>query len=766
MFKLMLGFISGVILLYFSGDLINSSKESLNYCDDFSLCVVSLSFLLLILSHLKASGKWLTTVLIILFFLLGFIYALTEKSKVQLAIIPDVYQQKTIHLKAYLCGLPRKSSSGHSAEFCILSIESSEGEQLLGAGLRARLRWTEEKIDESIYGIHQYAVQAKRPRAQANFVGPSFENVFIYKGIILDGRIEQRLSELELKSLPLFNQLEYKLHQFRFYLKRHAEGYLSNIDQSGVVCALLLGDKSGLSRDDVNSLMSTGTLHLLAISGLHVGLVMVALLSVLPKSMLGFISSALLGGIYVLIVGASPSAQRAWIMTVCLLVYFSGYFRASRWQVFILALFVVLLIDPLAAFNFGFWFSFLCVGIIFLLIEWSSISFKPLFLMIYFQLGISLALVPLTSILGMKHGLESLLANFLAIPWVSLFILPLTLIWYFSTYVSENVSTVLLKTLNVAIELLMGYLDALSGISLPMTIDHHFLVIFLFVLVCFGLLFLLRFRLVFIIASLAISLALIYPNRFNESEDELIVFDVGQGLAMALKSQNEVLLYDLGLAYESGSSVQSIILPYLRSDQKYTELTGLVISHGDSDHAGDVKTLINHFYPHFFWSGQPERLVASSVNICLAGMRSQVGEIELEVLYPFSVEGAGSTSSNNQSCVLKVNFAGKTFLLMGDLEGNAEYELVRRYRDYLQADVLIAGHHGAAKSSSYALLKHVQPEYVVFSAGYLNKFGHPSEEVRQRLNSFDLVSLNTAETGALRFRLSSKSELMLDQARK
>jgi competence protein ComEC len=121
----------------------------------------------------------------------------------------------------------------------------------------------------------------------------------------------------------------------------------------------------------------------------------------------------------------------------------------------------------------------------------------------------------------------------------------------------------------------------------------------------------------------------------------------------------------------------------------------------------------------------------------------------LAVLYPFA--GAPVEDANDRSCVIMLEWAGQRFLMMGDLGAGAERALVERYGAGLEAEVLIAAHHGSGHSTRYALLKQVKPRYVVFSAGYRNRFGHPHPDVLKRVAAMDGIELNTALDGALQF---------------
>ena len=250
-----------------------------------------------------------------------------------------------------------------------------------------------------------------------------------------------------------------------------------------------------------------------------------------------------------------------------------------------------------------------------------------------------------------------------------------------------------------------------------------------------------------------------FPPTIKAERNQLIIFDAGQGLALGIRSGESIWLYDTGAAYEKSSVVQRVVLPYLRAHNLIYAAQGLIVSHGDWDHAGGLSDLLSSIDVNYFWSGEAERLVDvnhQKPRPCIESMSWRSDTMTIEVLYPLKVPlDNGRKSSNNHSCVVRITIDGFRFLLMGDLESEAELELVRYYRDRLKSDVLIAGHHGSSNASSYALLKHVQPDYMVFSAGYRNRFGHPHSKVVGRAKHFTQKIYNTAMTGALTFNIEA-----------
>ena len=748
----MLGFITGVILLYFSDDLINSSKDSLNYCSNLQLILLGLSLSLFFCGLILKEIKLRSIALYLLFLCIGFSYASSTLEKLTSAQISPFYDQKLIQVDAFLCGLPKRGQYSFSSDFCLLGVRSMEGLVLPGKGFKARLRWPLD-MDVS-QGVNTFYVKSKQARATVNYIGTSFEASLQFKKIILMGEIKQRAAFQKPMVISLQNRLIYGYHQLRKNISDYMSELLETSSHKGLVRALLIGDKSQISVQNYIALANTGTQHLVAISGLHVGLVMLGFFCLLPRSMVSILAVAIIGVGYVLLVGFTPSAQRAWVMCIFTLIYLSGYIKRSVWKPFVLALFLILVLDPLATLNLGFWYSFLCVGIIFVVLQFTSLDIKKWSSLLGLQLLLIIAMVPISSLLGMRHGLENALANMLAIPWVSLLVLPLTLFSFIISFISEVFSAGLLHILDISLELLSSYLASLKIFLAPMAIDVHGLSMLSFVLAFVIMLIFNKVKLILFMSLGALLIAMALPSRLYQEQSELMVFDVGQGLAIAIKSKDEIWLYDTGPAFGKSSSTRNIILPYLRQHQKTSKFAGLILSHGDADHAGDLLSLYDEFNPKLALSGQPSRLEVAGFDQCEAGMYWEKDDLLIEILYPFQNKDLSSISSNNQSCVARLTLMGKVFLLMGDLESEAELNLVEHYRDELKADVLIAGHHGAAKSSSFALLKHVNPHYVVISAGYLNKFGHPSDSTLARMAEFNLILLNTAALGAISFNPS------------
>lgn len=221
------------------------------------------------------------------------------------------------------------------------------------------------------------------------------------------------------------------------------------------------------------------------------------------------------------------------------------------------------------------------------------------------------------------------------------------------------------------------------------------------------------------------------------------VLDVGQGLSVLLRTREHSLLYDTGAGSPTGwSAADAIVIPALRR-LGVGRLDSLLISHGDNDHVGGMKVILKA-YP------QASLLANTGGSCCRAGQRWRWNGVSFEILHP---QQTGATS-NNDSCVLRIEAGNQAVLLPGDIEAAVEWDLALQFGGRLQSTLLIAPHHGSASSSSYPFIKSVNPEQVVFSAGYRNGFSHPATQIEARYREWGIASYNTAECGMPSFRLT------------
>lgn len=478
----------------------------------------------------------------------------------------------------------------------------------------------------------------------------------------------------------------------------------------------------------------------------------------LPAPKAASLAGLLAALLYVALAGFGIPAQRTLLMlAVGTLAVWSGLLLPAS-RVLCCALLAVLLFDPWAVLWPGFWLSFGAIACILFSADGrheagtGSGWRQALAGAARTQLAVTAGLLPLTLLLFGQLSLVSPLANALAIPAVSFIVTPLSLL---GSVLPEPLCGWLLGLAHAVFSLLVSWLDTLAGTSfavwqapLPGTLETAVAIA--------GALWLLAprgwpLRWVGALAWLPLLAAL--PSAPVRGI-WITAFDIGQGNAVLVETPNFRLLYDTGPAYSAASDGASrVILPYLRA-RGIQRLDGLVISHSDRDHSGGARTLMKALPVGWVASSLPvgHPLLDSRHARCVAGQRWQWDGVEFEFLHPLSAEGA-EPKPNARSCVLKVAVGAQAVLLAGDIEAPQERALLARAADRLQADVLLAPHHGSGTSSTPAFLDAVAPTWALFQVGYRNRYRHPKAEVVARYNARGIHVLRSDSSGAVSVRM-------------
>lgn len=570
----------------------------------------------------------------------------------------------------------------------------------------------------------------------------------------------------------------------RFYEK--VKKATDNLQHQGLLLALSFADKSLIRYEKKQLIRNLGISHLFAISGLHIGLLfsVVYLLAqfiyirILAHSKLGWFSlrlinvSALIGAWgYAYLAGFSLPTQRAFLMLLLAVIIFSLKRKCFKADLLLLVLFAVLLWDPLAVLSLSLWLSFFAVAIILgLLWAFPGISnrkisigrfawFKKVIayvkLLFFLQLGLTLLMLPIQLISFSGLSLMSILINLIAVPLFSLVIIPLVLLGTFITLLYSPLAHILFNISDLIISLFFS-------ISRFANESYHFLSLAneQLLVMLFSLLVLLTFfhfqahklrKLSYLFTFFLV--CLLSLPRFQHREEWFVeVIDVGQGLAVLLRSNGHILLYDSGARYPSGFAMaNSEIVPYLIS-LGIKQIDHLVISHSDNDHAGGADIIINNFEVINKWAGEP---ITSNAHFqqCKQGQQWQLGELTVQVLSPRKV----TKHNNNNSCVLRISDGITSLLLTGDIEGKQEKILITELGKQLNSDILLAPHHGSRYSSSEVFIERVAPQWVVFSAGFMNHWGFPSAEVMNRYQKQSVKMANTGVSGLIRFQITPQA---------
>ena len=633
---------------------------------------------------------------------------------------------------------------------------------------KVRLSWYHAMHEITPGQQWQLEVKLKPAHGFVNPGGFDYESWLFSRRISATGYVRRPQSATLLDT-------RFSMHAYRQALSGNIRQLSDQAQFSGILVALVTGDRQYITRSQWQVLSRTGTSHLMAISGLHIGLVYglfywlgswgwrlkERFMLYRPAQDAGILSGLVAALAYAALAGFSIPTLRALVMLSVIALALWRRRMTSPLDVLQTALVLVLLIDPLAIMSAGFWLSFMAVALILFTLARQQNGDRPashaLFRLVHIQWVLGLGLLPLTSLLFSQVSIIAPLMNLVAVPSVGLLVVPITLAGSVFTVFIPAAASLLLDLSDALLQLLWAML--LPASQSPYAVIHpaH---PSLWVIVCSsaGIVLLLYARnwlLRVIGLPLALSLFLSSTYQPGPGEFQLDILDVGQGLAVVVRTTNYTLLYDTGYSSQSGFDIgRQVVLPYLWH-QGIGELDHVMLSHDDRDHTGGFAAVQAGMPVHQLSVMPGSRFLGKSTatRACASGQHWNWDGIDFHVLHP---EPGTAGSDNNRSCVLRVSGPGGSVLLTGDIEAAAEQQLVRRYRGALAADVLLAPHHGSATSSSAGFVQTVRPREVIYSAGFRNRYGFPRPEVTARYDPVTSRQFLTADTGMLRYRFSSK----------
>ena len=561
----------------------------------------------------------------------------------------------------------------------------------------------------------------------------------------------------------------------RVAIDRRIDEVVADRDAAAVLTAIGVGARHRISREQWTAFELTGTSHLMAISGLHVGLAagvafaVMYLLSVVVTRRGNHRTAAVVGGAilatgYALLSGFGVPALRATLMLLLASVAVLLRRPVQSFRLVALAAVVVFIAEPLALMAPGFLLSFGAVLVLLLLARrWQpaainnfhrlASSFANLLTM---QGWLLLGLLPITILLFQRVALVAPLVNLLLVPVYSFLVVPLVLLAVACTALLPAVGAVFLRTAGWLVEQSGQVVGGFAALQLADTrisaVEGPVLVVavlpLLWVLLPRG--FPGRE-----LALLAVVFLLAYSPRSPAPGClEADVLDVGQGLAVVVQLPRHVLIYDTGPAYRSGgSAAERIVLPFL--DRRGIHgADWLVISHGDSDHAGGAGVLIDAVRPGRVFVSEQLPLPGVEQFLCRAGQEWRVDGVRIRVLHPLA---ATEDNHNDNSCVLELTAGPHKLLLTGDIEAAAEANLIER-GVLGDTSVAVVPHHGSLTSSSPALVNVLQPQYAIAAAGFGNRWGLPKARVRARWEGAGAIFLSTATSGAINIGMCADDE--------
>ena len=693
---------------------------------------------------------------------LGFAWAAWRADARLAERLPAHWQGVDIELVGVIADLPHANARG---ERFVLDVEQvitpnapilrrlqltrywPRGAVNRAARMRAGERW-------------QLTVRARMPYGTSNPHGFDLEALMLERGINASGNVRET---------PVPQRLAARaatpagwIAATRAAVRERIFTTLDDAPYTGVIAALVVGDQRGIPHAQWRAFTRTGVNHLLSISGLHV--TMIAALAGwlvasvwrrlprhaerLPARQAGLVAAVLAALAYALLAGFQVPAQRTLFMLIVLALAFWGRREPRPFTALTVALFAVLLIDPWAVLSAGFWLSFGAMAVI-LWVTFGRVALPgKLRGWVTVQGAVTLALAPVLFLLFQQVSLISPLANAVAIPLVSWVITPLALLgvliaplWHVAAWLMAWLGTGLAwaSSLPLAVTTLpapTGWVAALALVgTLWLLLPRGFPLRMLGLLLWLPLLFPLR-------DSVA-------PDRFRAE-----VIDVGQGTAVLIRTANHTLLYDTGPAFADSDAGERMIVPYLRATG-VGSLSGLIVTHDDNDHSGGMRSVLRDIPTGWLLHGLPATSPlldgAPAARHCARGQRWQWDGVGFEILNPLPAAYAETHRRDNDfSCVLQVSSGGHSLLLTGDAERRAELELLESAR-LTPVTVLLAGHHGSRTSSIPEFVAATRPEFVVFTMGHRNRYGHPHPQVVARFREIDARVLRSDSGGLIRF---------------
>jgi len=768
---------------------------------------------------------------LIFLFAVGFLWTIWRADAILAQKLPKDVEGQDITITGEIIDLPQKNQYGWRFYFIPIPFKKWPNPS------RLRLSWYGEPPEPLRPGQQwQLTVRLKRARGMINPGGFDYEGWLFQQRIRATGYVRPK-GEARLLSEPsAFNidNLRYRLAQ---EIQKSVGEYLS----VSMIKALALGIKHEISKEQTTTLRYTGTAHLMAISGLHIGFVAWLTFLIgrwfwryaskatlwLPAPRFAALFSLSAAFCYALLAGFSLPTQRALIMIAIAIsgIVFARTIAISHILAF--ALLAVLLWDPLSVMSAGFWLSFSAVAVIVYFLSGRRVS-KDSWLSQKgiatgkAQWAVTLGLFPIILMIFGYIPFSSLPANTIAIPWVSFVVLPLILLGTAIILFLPTVGSILLQIAAYILDTLWIYMTRFENLEwsvLQWTIPPFWTI--LVAMVGIAILFLPRgFPGKWLGVFWLLPIFLVPFPHPNQGEIWLDLLDVGQGLAAVVRTQNYTLVYDTGPKFsDKFDTGQAVVIPFLRA-QGRLQIDKLLISHGDNDHIGGTQSILETLSVNEVLTSATQDIkkilevsgIRSSFTkykknfLDVSGIRSsftkyikkilnldvlrmkneflkhhtrliscQTGQywhwdgVTFQILHPAA--NYLTNHRNDKSCVLKVSTKQHSILLTGDIENGVESRLVRQFsKNALQADIIIAPHHGSGTSSTEHFLNAVQPKIALFSAGYRNRFKHPKMEVVQRYHRQEINTWNTAQTGAISFRLSadgiSKPRLAREEMRR
>ena len=635
---------------------------------------------------------------------------------------------------------------------------------------RVRLSWYRVDTVPMPGSVWRLTVRLRQPRGWHNPGGSDYEGRLFANRIVATGYVKsgEAIGTAPATSLARMDAVRANLAGV---IRSALDGYGSE----GLVRALAIGDRSGVSEHQWRVLRVTGIAHLMAISGLHVGMAAgaaywvalhawtfvprAALLIAAPQ--IAGIAAMLVATGYAMLAGLALPTQRALLM---LGVVFAArltrrYVPPSHGLAF--ALMAVSVVDPHSVRAPGFWLSFIAVAAIVMALATRPVARLRTFTsrlrtMATAQIAVTVGLAPVTLSVFAEQSLVSPFVNAFVIPIVGVVVVPVVLLGVVAGVVHAGAGAAMLAGAALVLDTLWPGIEWIAAhaamLRAPGAIGSLQLTA-----AAIGVLIVLAPRgltirwlgFAWMLPMLAMRPVPVGPGAWR-----MTVLDVGHGLSVVVETARHVLVYDTGPPVGARLDAAALaVLPFLAGHGHGT-VDRVVLSHGDSDHVGGYARLADSIAIGAMVANGPVDSHRPDLE-CTAGQRWAWDGVSFEVLYPFD---GRSGFDNAHSCVVRIEGSGGSALLTGDLERGGEQTLVAHSEHRLDADVLLVPHHGSTTSSTRTFIDSVSPSIALFSASEHGRFRLPHPDVVSRYVEAGVTTFSTSRCGAVTVEFPANAE--------
>ncbi len=694
---------------------------------------------------------------------LGFAWTAWRAQDVLDARLPHALEGRDLVVVGTVAGLPESADAATRFDFDLREVR--QGDDAVPLRGSVRLAWYGRAEAPPVLAPCErwrLTVRLKRPHGLVNPGGFDGERHAAERGIVAAGYVRDARSAERLgRDAVCADRLRARLS------KAIATARPPGDATTPLLQALAVGDQRGLDAHAWDVLRATGVGHLIAISGLHVGLAAIvgalavrllwwswpALALRLPRRRAEAPVALLAATAYGALAGFGLPTTRTLLMIAVGALAIGLRRHVGAAQGLALALLAILLWDPLALLSAGFWLSFVGVAMLLYTLRPGRGLRAWLLELGWAQAVMTLALLPLTVALFGQSSLVGPLANAVAVPLMSFVIVPVDLLAVLLLGAGLPGGAAMLALAASLMRAQWQLLERLAAWPLAQWYWPEPSA-WALALAALGVLWLLLprgapARALGVVLLLPLLLA--RPPAPGRGDFEATVLDVGQGLAVLVRTQDHALLFDAGARFPSGYDLgEAAVTPSLRA-LGVRRLDLLVVSHGDNDHAGGARAVQSAF-PQAALLGSEPRRSGLPLAPCQAGQSWSWNDVDVRVVHPGAAMPEGR---NDGSCVLLIAGRSGRLLLSGDIEARGEAAVAAALPSAPTPLVLQVPHHGSKTSSGEGFLQTLAPRAALVSAGYRSRFGHPHPRVVERYRALAIPLFNTADAGALRLTFAA-----------